>query len=94
MTGRRREEERRRRKEEEEEQQVLFSKQRRPDYKASFPKWPPRGWAQIRNTKQQVGTDGIDLLENLMCYAPTRRLSACRALQHTYFRDVDMLALE
>ena len=65
-----------------------------PDYKASFPKWPPRGWAQIRNTKQQVGTDGIDLLENLMCYAPTRRLSACRALQHTYFRDVDMLALE
>ena len=65
-----------------------------PDYKASFPKWPPRGWAQIRNTKQQVGTDGIDLLENLMCYAPTRRLSACRALQHPYFRDVDMLALE
>ena len=65
-----------------------------PDYKASFPKWPPRGWAQIRNTKQQVGTDGIDLLENLMCYAPTRRLSACRALQHTYFRDVDKSALE
>ena len=61
-----------------------------PDYKASFPKWPPRGWAQIRNTKQQVGTDGIDLLEKLMCYPPTRRLFACRALQHTYFRGVDM----
>ena len=65
-----------------------------PEYKASFPNWLPRGWAQIRNTKQQVGTDGIDLLENLMCYAPTRRLSACRALQHTYFRDVDKSALE
>ena len=65
-----------------------------PHYKASFPEWPPQGWAQIRNTKQQVGTDGIDLLENLMCYDPTRRLSAHRALQHTYFRDVDMLALE
>ena len=65
-----------------------------PDYKASFPKWPPRGWAQIRNTKQQVGTDGIDLLENLMCYDPRRRLSARRALQHTYFRDVDKSALE
>ena len=65
-----------------------------PDYKASFPKWPPRGWAQIRNTKQQVGTDGIDLLENLMRYDPRRRLSARRALQHTYFRDVDKSALE
>ena len=65
-----------------------------PDHKASFPKWPPRGWAQIRNTKQQVGTDGIDLLENLMRYDPRRRLSARRALQHTYFRDVDKSALE
>ena len=61
-----------------------------PEYKASFPNWLPRGWAQIRNTKQQVGTDGIDLLEKLMCYPPTRRLFACRALQHTYFRGVDM----
>ena len=65
-----------------------------PEYKASFPNWLPRGWAQIRNTKQQVGTDGIDLLENLMCYDPRRRLSARRALQHTYFRDVDKSALE
>ena len=64
-----------------------------PEYKASFPNWLPRGWAQIRNTKQQVGTDGIDLLENLMCYDP-RRLSARRALQHTYFTDVDKSALE
>ena len=65
-----------------------------PEYKASFPNWLPRGWAQIRNTKQQVGTDGIDLLEKLMCYAPAQRLFACRALQHTYFRDVDKSALE
>ena len=65
-----------------------------PEYKASFPNWLPRGWAQIRNTKQQVGTDGIDLLENLMCYDPRRRLPARRALQHTYFRDVDKSALE
>ena len=65
-----------------------------PEYKASFPNWLPRGWAQIRNTKQQVGTDGIDLLENLMCYDPRRRLPARRALQHAYFRDVDKSALE
>jgi cyclin-dependent kinase 2 len=60
-----------------------------PDFKASFPKWPVRPWAQIRNTKAQVGLDGIDLLEQLMCYDPRKRLSARKALQHTYFRDVD-----
>eukprot|EP00406_Dinophysis_acuminata_P050524 CAMPEP_0179302142 /NCGR_PEP_ID=MMETSP0797-20121207/47911_1 /TAXON_ID=47934 /ORGANISM="Dinophysis acuminata, Strain DAEP01" /LENGTH=314 /DNA_ID=CAMNT_0021011661 /DNA_START=38 /DNA_END=982 /DNA_ORIENTATION=- len=60
-----------------------------PDFKPTFPKWPPRGWTKIRNTAQQVGQDGIDLLERLMCYDPKKRLSARRALQHSYFRDVD-----
>lgn len=65
-----------------------------PDFKPTFPKWPPRGWASIRNTAQQVGAEGIDLLERLMCYDPKRRLSARRALQHPYFRDVDRSNLE
>mmetsp|Transcript_22723 Transcript_22723/g.65501 ORF Transcript_22723/g.65501 Transcript_22723/m.65501 type:complete len:316 (+) Transcript_22723:122-1069(+) len=65
-----------------------------PDFKPSFPKWPPRGWALIRNTAQQVGPEGIDLLEKLMCYDPKRRLSARRALQHPYFRDVDRSNLD
>lgn len=65
-----------------------------PDFKPSFPKWPPRGWASIRNTAQQVGTDGIDLLERVMCYDPRRRLSARRALLHPYFRDVDKSTMD
>lgn len=64
-----------------------------PDFKPTFPKWPPRGWAQIRNTAQQVGTDGISLLEGLMCYDPKKRMSARRALQHPYFKDVDLANL-
>merc|ERR1719284_692838 len=28
-----------------------------PDFKATFPKWPPRGWGNIRNTR---GADGRD----------------------------------
>merc|ERR1712032_94762 len=59
-----------------------------PDFKPTFPKWPPRGWANIRNTQQQVGNDGIDLLERLMMYDPRRRISARRALQHPYFKDL------
>merc|ERR1740123_971285 len=60
-----------------------------PDFKPNFPQWPTRGWASIRNTAQQVGLEGIDLLENTICYDPKGRLSARRALNHAYFQDVD-----
>merc|ERR1719169_171324 len=46
-----------------------------PDFKPTFPKWPPRGWSSIRNTAQQVGPEGINLLENLTCYDPKKRWS-------------------
>lgn len=58
-----------------------------PDFKPTFPKWAPRGWDNIRDTQAQVGADGIDLLENLMVYDPSKRISARRALQHRYFFD-------
>lgn len=60
-----------------------------PDFKPSFPRWPPRGWNHIRNTAAQVGPDGIDLLEKLMAFDPRRRLSARQAVQQRYFRDVE-----
>merc|ERR1712110_277727 len=60
-----------------------------PDFKPTFPKWPRKGWGAIRNTAQQVGPDGVNLLDQLMCYDPKRRLSARAALQHRYFHDVD-----
>merc|ERR550514_1681947 len=58
-----------------------------PDFKPTFPKWTPRGWNQIRNTAAQVGSEGIDLLENLTYYEPKKRLSARRALAHAYFKE-------
>jgi len=60
-----------------------------PDFKPTFPRWPARGWNNIRNTAAQVGPDGIELLEKLMCFDPRRRLSARQAVQHRYFRDAE-----
>jgi len=56
-----------------------------PDFKLTFPKWNPKGWANIRNTASQIGSVGIDLLDQLMQYDPRARISARRALQHPYF---------
>jgi len=56
-----------------------------PDFKPTFPKWSPKGWANIRNTLAQVGAMGVDLLEQLMRYDPRTRVSARRALAHPYF---------
>eukprot|EP01083_Nonionella_stella_P263837 895756_1 len=53
-----------------------------PEFKPSFPKWKPKGWENIRNTRVQVGAPGMDLLEKLMAYDPRKRLSARRAMQH------------
>jgi len=55
-----------------------------PDFKPTFPMWQAKGWKNIRNTAEQLGAEGIDLLENFMRYAPKDRISARRALQHPY----------
>jgi len=56
-----------------------------PDFKPSFPKWQPKGWANIQNTSAQLGPTGVDLLDQLMRYNPSARVSARAALQHAYF---------
>jgi len=56
-----------------------------PDFKATFPQWRHKGWNNIRNTAVQVGTSGIELLEQLMKYDPRARISARQALTQAYF---------
>lgn len=60
-----------------------------PEFHPTFPMWQPRGWENIRNTKAQVGSAGIDVLERLLAYDPRKRLSAAKAQRHSYFADVD-----
>jgi len=58
------------------------------EFKATFPKWKPKGWDKICNTKAQIGAQGIDLLDKLMIYDPNKRMSARTSLRHPYFADL------
>ena len=58
-----------------------------PCYKPSFPLWPVKGWANIRNTWAQVGNDGVDLLEKLLVYDPKKRISTRGSLMHVYLQE-------
>mmetsp|Transcript_101125 Transcript_101125/g.179500 ORF Transcript_101125/g.179500 Transcript_101125/m.179500 type:complete len:325 (+) Transcript_101125:52-1026(+) len=62
-----------------------------PFFKPSFPKWPAKGWENIRNTKQQVGAEGIDLIEKFMAYDPKKRMSARKSLEHPFLVDAEQL---
>lgn len=56
------------------------------DWKPTFPKWKKKNWDNIRNTRAQVGQEGIELLDGTMVFDPKKRMSARRAMQHPYFR--------
>jgi serine/threonine protein kinase len=56
-----------------------------PDMKLSFPKWRPRGYENITRLKYVFGAAGIDLIQQLLQYDPKMRLSARRAISHSYF---------
>jgi len=61
-----------------------------PDYKPSFPKWKDNKLAQAT---KQIDADGLDLLQQMLIYDPSRRIIAKAILQHKYFFDLDKSAL-
>ncbi|CAH3131066.1 cyclin-dependent kinase 2-like [Pocillopora verrucosa] len=56
-----------------------------PDYKTSFPKWPVQNLLQVIPA---LGQSGADLLQQMLKYEPTSRISARNALSHPFFSDV------
>jgi len=56
-----------------------------PDFKPTFPKWRRKQWAEIPKAAQQLGPDGMHMLDGLLQYDPQRRISARQALAHSYF---------
>ncbi|KPI45417.1 Cyclin-dependent kinase 1 [Cyphellophora attinorum] len=53
-----------------------------PDFKTSFPKWPRENLANIVKTLEPAG---IELMEAMLEYDPSHRMSAKAACNHPYF---------
>jgi cyclin-dependent kinase 2 len=56
-----------------------------PDYKANFPQWSPKSFADVVPGLDEAG---LDLLTRMLRYDPGKRISAKEALKHPYFNDV------
>lgn len=57
-----------------------------PDFSPLFPKWAPKALSGIVHT---LPPSGIDLLQRMLVYSPSKRISAKAALDHPFFDDLD-----
>mmetsp|Transcript_10888 Transcript_10888/g.14175 ORF Transcript_10888/g.14175 Transcript_10888/m.14175 type:complete len:298 (-) Transcript_10888:198-1091(-) len=57
-----------------------------PDWNAAFPLWPK---LKLTKCAPNMEESGLDLLEKLLAYDPRDRISARRALSHSFFDDLD-----
>lgn len=55
-----------------------------PDFKPTFPKWRAQS---LERLVPNLCANGIDLLTQMVCYDPAKRISARAALNHPYFHD-------
>jgi len=61
-----------------------------PDFKASFPNWATMN---LKNSMKKLEPAGLELLEAMLVYDPSKRISAKKALLHPYFDDLDKNSL-
>jgi len=55
------------------------------DFKSDFPKWQPQSFEKVVPNLEQ---SGIDLINQLLVYKPSRRISAKNAMHHPFFDDL------
>lgn len=60
-----------------------------PDYKCRFPDWEPLSIE--KDIIPRLDSIGADLLSKMLVYDPSKRISAMKALEHTYFENVKIL---
>ncbi|XP_060068650.1 cyclin-dependent kinase 1-like [Ylistrum balloti] len=61
-----------------------------PDYKPTFPNWRTN---QLASAVKQLDNTGLDILQQMLIYDPAYRISAKRALNHSYFANLDKSGL-
>ncbi|CAN6296794.1 unnamed protein product, partial [Urochloa humidicola] len=59
-----------------------------PDFKTAFPRWPAQDLATIVPNLEPAG---LDLLSKMLRYEPSKRITARQALEHEYFKDLEMV---
>jgi len=60
-----------------------------PDFKHTFPKWVGCKLVGLDGVAAKLGAEGISLANKLLVYDPKKRISACCAVDHSYFLDAD-----
>ncbi|KAF0749561.1 cyclin-dependent kinase 1-like [Aphis craccivora] len=56
------------------------------DYKPSFPTWSEN---ILKKSVKNINNMGLDLLQKMLIYDPSKRINARDALQHHYFKDLN-----
>jgi len=57
-----------------------------PDFKATFPSWSS---INLKTSMKKIEPAGLEILEAMLIYDPSKRISAKKALLHPYFDDLD-----
>ncbi|XP_022192565.2 cyclin-dependent kinase 1 [Nilaparvata lugens] len=57
-----------------------------PDYKPIFPNWTTN---TLNQQVKNISKDGLDLLQKMLVYDPSARISAKESIKHEYFKDLD-----
>ncbi|PSN33260.1 Cyclin-dependent kinase 1 [Blattella germanica] len=57
-----------------------------PDYKISFPNWTEN---TLRTHVNNIDDEGLDLLQKMLIYDPSSRISAKDVLKHSFFNNLD-----
>lgn len=57
-----------------------------PDYKPTFPNWTQN---TLKSQVKNIDETGLDLLESMLIYNPSQRITAKKAVRHPFFNDLD-----
>lgn len=64
------------------------------DYKTTFPQWQPQPLTKTIKELKNADPQAIDLLQKMLVYEPSKRISAREALKHPYFDEVNAIAAQ